>query len=337
MYIDRLPIYKELEAARASKVLVYITGDRANMQTRIGTDVFDFFVWHLDRIKSVETISLYIYTPGGITSAARTLVNLIRQFCKKLEVIIPSKALSAGTLMCLGADNIIMTKQATLGPIDPSLENPLNPEVEQGLGLKGRVPVSVEDIEGFLEHSKKTLGKKGDLSKIYLSLMDKIHPLILGSASRARSQIRMLAEKLLSNKIPKEKINNILQFLCSESGSHDYTINRKEAKDELGLPIEIPNDPLYSQIKDIYDNISEELLLTKPFNPNVILGKEDENSYTVTRALIESITGGSHKFISEGVFKRAQINTPVGPQLGIQDKRTRDEWVYQPPTEEKNV
>ncbi len=41
----------------------------------------------------------------------------------------------------------------------------------------------------------------------------------------------------------------IVQFLVSESGSHDYTINRREARDQLGLKIEKPDDTLYSKIK----------------------------------------------------------------------------------------
>jgi hypothetical protein len=325
MYKDRLSYYKKIEESRNSKLLVYITGDRQNMETKIGQDVWDFFVWHLDRIGIVKTITLYLYTKGGITSAARSLVNLIRQFCDELEIIVPSKALSAGTLMCLGAKKIIMTKQATLGPIDPSLENPLNPELE---GVKGKVLVSVEDIEGFIEHAKKTIGDKADLTQVYIQLANRIHPLVLGNAFRVRGQIRMLARKLLSQQIQDEgQIDKILEFLCSESGSHDYTINRREAK-ELGLPIENPNDKLYDIIINVYDDISRELVLSAPFNPNIELGDNKQITYKVNRAIIESISGGSHVFVSEGIIRRAQISTPISNQETVQVIGTRDEWVH---------
>jgi hypothetical protein len=42
----------------------------------------------------------------------------------ELAIVVPQKARSAGTLMCRGAERIITTKQATLGPIDPSLTGP---------------------------------------------------------------------------------------------------------------------------------------------------------------------------------------------------------------------
>lgn len=331
MYKDRLPLYRELESMRESKILVYVTGDRRGLETQISPEVYDLFVYHLDALYDVEKISLYLFTNGGITSAARTLVNLIRQFCKELEVIVPSKALSAGTLMCLAADKIVMTKQATLGPIDPSLQGPLNPQIP-GAPPDARVPVSVEDIVGYVEFARSTLGKETNLNDAFKELVSKVHPLVLGNAYRAREQIRMLGKELISNKINDEKqIENILKFLCSESGSHDYTINRKEAKEKLGLPIEKPDYKLYKIINNIYRDISSELQLTKPLNQNEIIGDKPEADYLYRRAVIESAPGGSHVFISEGKVKRIQIQVQPGiPQDAIQDSRSKEEWRYEP-------
>ena len=39
------------------------------------------------------------------------------------------------------------------------------------------------------------------------------------------------------------KEDAIIKFLCSESGSHDYSILRQEAKESLGLDIEKPYNP----------------------------------------------------------------------------------------------
>src|SRR5215211_969736 len=114
---QRKQLIEQLETSRESKLLVFFTGDRPNLQTQIASDVYDLFVNHLDKIGIVQKLSLVLYTRGGDTLTAWSLVNLIRQFCEELEIIIPSKAHSAGTLMALGADKIVMTKQATLGPI----------------------------------------------------------------------------------------------------------------------------------------------------------------------------------------------------------------------------
>jgi len=129
MGTERMNLYTSLEKARQSKVILYATSDRRHMEANIAADILPFFVKHLDTIGDVEKISLVLYTRGGETLAAWSLVNLIRNFCKDFEVIVPFHCHSAGTLICLGADRIIMTKQATLGPIDPSVNGPMNPIV----------------------------------------------------------------------------------------------------------------------------------------------------------------------------------------------------------------
>ena len=44
------------------------------------------------------------------------LVTKIRQFCDNFAVIIPWKAYSAGTMICLGADEIVMSPMSELWP-----------------------------------------------------------------------------------------------------------------------------------------------------------------------------------------------------------------------------
>ena len=68
-------------------------------------------------------------------------------YCEQLQVIVTHKAHSSGTIISLGANEVIMTKQATLGPIDPSLNTELNPRVIDG----SIFPVSVEAVKGYLE------------------------------------------------------------------------------------------------------------------------------------------------------------------------------------------
>jgi len=331
MYTNRRNLYTQLEQARSSRVLVYITGDRPGLETQIHPEVYDFFVNHLDRMGVVPKISLYLYTRGGVTLAAWSFVNLIRQFCETFEVIVPSKGHSAGTLICLGANTIVMTKQATLGPIDPSVNTPLNPQVPGG-SPEAKVPVSVEAIKGFIELAKDELKIKGStqLTSILVGLSEKVHPLVLGEVYRARSQIKMLAKRLMKGHIKENKIETIVNLLCSESGSHDYTIHRREAKDVLGLNIEKPNDQLYSIIKNIYDDVDGELQLTSKYDPNSTLGNQPQVNYAFRRALIESVQSGSHYFISEGTLTREQQQVAPGvQQITIRDQRNFEGWRHE--------
>ena len=155
-YNTRRRLYRRIEAEPDTKVLTFATSDRQGMETQIAQDCIDLFVDLLDQIGPTTRISLLLHTNGGQTSAAWRLVNLIRTFCDELEVLIPLKAMSAGTLISLGADKIVMTKQAALGPIDPSLTHPLNPQVTAGNQV-ARVPVSVEAVRGYLDAATEDL------------------------------------------------------------------------------------------------------------------------------------------------------------------------------------
>lgn len=326
MYSDRTSLYKEIEKTRNSKVLAYFTGDRRGLEAQMSSEVLDFFVHHLDRIGVVKKISLVLYTRGGETLSAWSLANLLRMFCDRLEIILPAKCHSAGTLLCLGADNLVMTKQATLGPIDPSVNTPLNPQLPGGQPM-ANVAVSVEDLTAFIDQAREALGN-ASIAPVFERLVQSVHPLVIGKAYRTRSQIRMLGERLLSNHMQsRETRDKALDFLCSESGSHDYTINRREARQSLCLPVETPSPQFYDLIKNLYNDIANELELTTPYDANFILGSRDEADYTFRRALIESLAGGEDTFVSEGVFIRQSVEIQPGA-IGhvVNDRRQFEGW-----------
>ena len=300
------------------------------METVIAQDCIEPFIDLLEKIGPTERISLLLHTNGGHTLAAWRLVNLIRIFCDELEILIPLKALSAGTLISIGADRVVMTKQAALGPIDPSVNNPLNPQAVIG-GQSKQVPVSVESVRGYLDAAREELKIKGEqaLTSVLLNLTSHIHPLVLGEIFRSRAQIRFLAEKLLPRQVgDKEQIKSIIDFLCGDSGSHDYTIDRREAAD-LGLNIEKPSDAFYKQLREIHLSYAEELKLLQPYTPQTYLASAEMNApvpFSITRALVEGTDGGCYGFVSEGTLMRVQVQTNSGPQEGIKDDRTFEGW-----------
>ena len=250
-----------------------------------------------------------------------------------------SKAHSSGTLISLGANTIIMTKQATLGPIDPSLNTPLNPQNPQvPNNPQARLPVSVESIKGYFELAKKDLQIKDtqSIANILIGLSNQVHPLVLGDVYRSRTQIQMLARKLLLKQIKdKKQIDKIIAFLCSDSGSHDYTIYRREAKEELGLNIEKPNDAFYQIIKETFTDIQNEFELKKAFDTNILLGNNNQADYSCRRALVESIAGGTDVFVSEGTLLRnTQMiqqapNIPPIQRIVIEDQRKFEGWKHE--------
>ncbi len=68
-------------------------------------------------------LAVMISSPGGDGLTAERIVNLFRTHSKTGEywAIVPGKAKSAATMICLGSSKIIMGPSAELGPIDPQL------------------------------------------------------------------------------------------------------------------------------------------------------------------------------------------------------------------------
>jgi hypothetical protein len=316
---ERKLLLAKIEKARSSRALLYVTGDRTGQETIIHRDVFDHFVEHLDAIGVTKRISLILYTQGGDGMAAWSLFNLLRMFCDELEIIVPVKAHSAGTMMAIGADNIIMTKQATLSPIDPSINHALAPQV-MGAPVGTRAPVSVEAIKGYLNLAEDTLGDQGQtaMGNIMLDLARQVHPLVLGETYRRRQQTQSMAEKLLAPQVKSaENRKKIISFLSSDSGSHDYTLNRREAE-ALGLPVTKCPARLYPIVNHIYVNFRDEMKLRTPFNvsqfpPNAI------TPFKNLRAIMESTAAVPSHFVTEGNFTRQAVPPPgQGETAGIE-------------------
>lgn len=63
-------------------------------------------------------LTLLLHTPGGSPNAAETIVAYLRSKFDSIEVIVPTLAMSAGTMIALASDLVVMGRQSQLGPID---------------------------------------------------------------------------------------------------------------------------------------------------------------------------------------------------------------------------
>lgn len=327
----RIDLIHEIEEERGSKVLVYITGDRAGLQTKIGVDTFPFLAEHLEEFNEPERIDLFLYSTGGVTMAGYSLVNLIRENCQSFGVLIPFKALSCATLVTLGADDIVMTKTGQLSPIDPLITHPLGPSISVGPGGPRQVlPVSVEDIFNYVNLAKEELGitDVDSLERVLENLSQKVHPLILGMGYRLREQSEFLARTLLSTHMDDEnKISNIIEKLTRGRFSHNYIFNRKEVKEILKLPI-IDSASVESKVSSLFREYQQILQLANPHSRELAIGDSEEARRSFNRAIIES-ENRTHVFRSEKLFRRIEFpigNTNVMTSQVI-EQNIHDGWV----------
>ncbi len=64
-------------------------------------------------------LDLIIHSPGGSAEAAEAVVHYLRSKFGHIRVIVPHAAMSAATMIACAANEVIMGKQSSLGPVDP--------------------------------------------------------------------------------------------------------------------------------------------------------------------------------------------------------------------------
>lgn len=277
---QRITLIRKLEKLRNSKVIVIFMGTKPNMGTQLAVDLFRRVYDHLATIKKCENLDLFLYTSGGDILVPHRLTLLLREYCSKFSVLIPSLAASSGTLLCLGANEIVMGKNASLSPIDPTTANPFNPTNPRDQNKV--IPISVEDVSSFLALAKEKALIRGEdkTLEIFKDLTGSrelaIHPLALGNVYRALRLIRDIAKKqLLLHVDNKEKIQRIVKPLTELLYSHQYLIDRQELKRmELNIVDSetVPN--LDETMWSLYAMYEEEIKMLEPFNPNDIISRQ---------------------------------------------------------------
>lgn len=235
-----------LEKARKSRVLVYWTTDLAHMAEGAMLTLYD----HLTSIGKTSRLDLYLRTNGGATEVPWRIVSLAREFCDEFNVLIPHRAASSGTLTAMGGNTIVMTPLGVLGPIDPSRTHPLLPRPD---GATESEAVSVQDMRHAMQFIREAAGTDKEMpytpeamAQIFTALFDKIHPLAIGAIEQSYALSKLVGTQCLGTHMDPQadaaKIKEIVDKLCDGYKSHQYQINREEAR-RIGLNVvDAPDD-----------------------------------------------------------------------------------------------
>lgn len=300
------------------------------------SEVLPYFYNLLKLKEKGKPIDLFLYSTGGITTAAWGIANLLNEFSEYYNVLIPYKALSAATLVSLGAKEIIMTELGQLSPVDPSVNSPFNPPLPSQQQVPqapvNLLPVPVEDCIGYLNLARQEarIENEEDMTTVFSKLVDRIHPLALGNVYRAREQIKMLSEKLLSKNIPDErKRQKIIETLTKALYSHDYIIARTEAKELLELPVKI-DENAENIITELFEHYMKDMELSVPFIPEIEKAKADasaDKTNTYYRAFVES-ENECYEFVTQRKFEEFMVTRPgiPAPEKAIRQTTVYEGW-----------
>lgn len=172
-----------------------------------------------------RNLTLILHTPGGVTNAAETIVQYLHSKFEDIEVIVPTFAMSAGTMISLSANRIIMGRQSQLGPIDPQM--PVLGKFVPARAIYDQFQLAKQEILANLQ-----------LAHAWAPILSSIGPALLEEASNAlqyseRMVAEWLAERMLQGDIDKEaKSTAIASYFndASKHKSHGRRIGRDEAR-----------------------------------------------------------------------------------------------------------
>lgn len=246
-------IIANLEAARGgTRAIVYWLQDNGKISEAAAVPLFD----QLDAMGKQPAIDLVLNTMGGDAEVPWRLVTLLREYCDRLSVLLPHRAHSAGTSLALGADEIVMTPLAVLGPIDPSRTHPLLPKREGAIEAE---PISVQDMRNAMQFIRDAAGAGTTYSpeawaQIFTALFEKIHPLAIGAIEQSYALAKLVATRCLGTHMnpatESAEIKAIVDRLCDDYKSHSYEIARREAR-ELGLKAADASPPVQSALMEL--------------------------------------------------------------------------------------
>ncbi|HYZ21727.1 MAG TPA: hypothetical protein VE690_06175 [Rhodopila sp.] len=181
-------------------------------------------------LKPAKRLFLFVKSDGGSGQASLRMINLLRQSCEQLTVLVPLECASAGTMLALGADSILMGPLAHLSAVDTSLTHDLSPLDRDN----HRVKVSQDE----LDRAARLFRQSNDSANPYAALFQHVHPLVIGAVDRSSAlSTRLCIEILGYHMTDMAKAQEISDTLNSGYPSHSYPITLREAQ-RIGLNVE---------------------------------------------------------------------------------------------------
>lgn len=197
-----------------------------------------------DKEHKHKNVLLVLITTGGDPHAAYRIARCLQQRYDKFAVYIPGLCKSAGTLVTLGAEELIIADQGELGPLDIQLRKRDELwEMSSGLTV-------MEALDSLRDKSYSTfekclldlkLGSGGQITLktameiasslttgLYGPLYQQIDPLTIGENGRAMKISQHYGEIL--GKRSKNLEEDALEKLIASYPAHDVVIDRDEAK-----------------------------------------------------------------------------------------------------------
>ena len=200
------------------------------LETQIMAEDINGFMNIVHGLDTKKGLVLLLHTPGGITTAVETIVDYLHKKFSHITAIVPTYAMSGGTMITLASNKIVMGKQSQLGPIDPQMP------------FQNRLISARAVIDQFTK-AKSDIEKDTRLAHLWAPILQSLGPSLLKEAEQAMSYSVHLVETWLSKRMLSGKANEAAAIakefnaMYNDMFVHGRRINIDDVK-KLNLIIE---------------------------------------------------------------------------------------------------
>lgn len=177
-------------------------------------------VHKLDKSKGVDLI---LHTPGGEIAATEKIIDYLHSIFKgNIRAIIPQMAMSAGSMIAVSCNEIIMGKQSCLGPFDPQFGG-----------------IACQSVLTEFNKAKEDLKVNPQALGLWQVIISKYHPTFLVSCEQAIELSNELADQILDKSVKDKNKIQAIKNLFNENTTtktHSRHISKDKCK-TVGLNI----------------------------------------------------------------------------------------------------
>lgn len=249
---------------------VYATVDGGQailLNSDIDSDCYQRISGVLASVGPQKRSALILESLGGSIEWAFWIAKALREHCEELDVVIPSNAKSAATLIVLAADRILVGARGELGPLDPQRPDPTGSAVvrsplETIQGLQYLRKYYQESIDAVVLHLIGSAGMgiphaleqtPNILAPAITALYQNVNVRELGDAYRALLVGERYAKEVMRrwSQLPEQMASAVVESLVWDYPDHGHIIDLDEAQ-RIGLQnatsLEPGQDELFFQI-----------------------------------------------------------------------------------------
>ena len=223
---------------------------------------------------SRRSVAIILDTPGGVVEIVERMVTTVRFRYDDVTVIVPDRAMSAGTMFALSADRIMMDHLSCLGPIDPQIER--DDKLVPALSYLNQFErLNAKAAQGQLTTAEYALLDKLDLGELYQfeQARELSVELLIKWLSRYKFKDWTVTETQgapVTEDMKRERAEQIAALLNDPERwhSHGRAIDMRTLQEEVGLRIDDleENPDLHNHVGGYFGLLRDYMLREKLYS-----------------------------------------------------------------------